>query len=36
MFGPTMYLFSEPILSMTTLFNQIFGVVDIYWDMVRC
>jgi len=35
MFGPTMYLFSEPILSMTTLFNQIFGVVDIYWDMVR-
>ena len=34
MFGTTQYIFSDTVLSMTTLLKMIFGVVDIYWDMI--
>jgi len=35
LFGPNIVLFSNTLESMTTLLKMIFGVVDIYWDMVR-
>ena len=35
MFGTQLSLFSDSIQSMTTLLKMIFGVVDIYWDMIR-
>jgi len=35
MFGPTLLDFDSILTSFTTLLNQIFGVVDIYWEMVR-
>ena len=34
MFGPTLLDFDSILTSFTTLLNQIFGVVDIYWEMV--
>lgn len=35
MFGTTIDLFSDSVESMTTLLKIIFGIVDIYWDMIR-
>ena len=34
-FGLTLPYFSDTIRSLTTLLTMIFGVVDIYWEMVR-